>query len=120
MFKDKLGKPVGRDVLLQRMREHIFTVVGRYKGRIKGWDVLNEALDEDGRLRQSPWLKIIGPDYIEKAFQFAHEADPQLELYYNDYSLENPKKRAGAVALIRKLKFEGITIHGVGLQGITV
>jgi endo-1,4-beta-xylanase len=118
VFQDSHGQPVSREVLLQRMRDHIFTVVGRYKGRIKGWDVVNEALAEDGSLsKDSRWLKIIGPDYIEKAFQFAHEADPEAELYYNDYSMENNPKRAGGLALIRKLKAEGIPITGVGLQG---
>lgn len=116
VFEDERGNPVSREVLLQRMREHIVTVVGRYKGRIKGWDVVNEALNEDGTLRQSPWLKIIGPDYIEQAFQFAHEADPQAQLHYNDYSLENEPKRNGAVALIKKLRAEGIPITAIGLQ----
>ena len=95
VFQDDHGNPVDRETLLARMREHIHTVVGRYKGRIAGWDVVNEALNEDGTLRQSPWLKIIGEDYIAKAFQFAHEADPKAELYYNDYSLENEAKRNG-------------------------
>ena len=99
------------------MRDHIHTVVGRYKGRIQSWDVVNEALNEDGTLRQSPWLKIIGEDYIEKAFQYAHEADPQAQLTYNDYSLENEAKRKGAVALIAKLKAEGVPVTSVGLQG---
>jgi len=85
VFKDRKGNKVGRDELLKRLHEHIQTVVGRYKGKIKGWDVVNEALSDDGTLRQSPWLKIIGKDYIDKAFQFAHEADPDAELYYNDY-----------------------------------
>lgn len=116
VFEDGRGNPVGRDTLLARMRDHIFTVVGRYKGRIKGWDVVNEALNEDGTLRASPWLRLIGPDYIEKAFEYAHEADPSAELYYNDYSLENGPKRAGAVALIRKLRAEGVPVTGVGLQ----
>jgi len=117
VFQDKHGQPVCRKVLLQRLRDHIFTVVGRYKGRIKGWDVVNEALDENGGLRPSLWLKIIGPDFIEKAFQFAHEADPQAELYYNDYALENPAKRTGAVTLIHKLKSKGVFLTGVGVQG---
>jgi endo-1,4-beta-xylanase len=111
------GKPVSREVLLERMRTHINTVVGRYKGRIKGWDVVNEALNEDGSLRRSPWLKIIGPDYIQKAFEFAHEADPAAELYYNDYSIENERKRRGAVKLVKRLQAAGVKITGIGIQG---
>lgn len=106
-----------REALLKRMRDHILTVVGRYKGRINGWDVVNEALDENGKLRQSPWLRIIGEDYIAKAFEYAHEADPKAELYYNDYALENEAKRKGAIELIRKLKAQGVPIAAVGLQG---
>ena len=117
VFEDGKGNLVDRDTLLGRMRDHIQTVVGRYKGRIKGWDVVNEAVNADGTLRQSKWLKIIGEDYIAKAFQYAHEADPQAELYYNDYSLENEPKRIGAVQLIKKLKAQGVPITGVGLQG---
>ena len=117
VFEDKTGKPVSRDELLKRLREHISAVVGRYKGRIKGWDVVNEALNEDGSLRQSPWLKIIGEDYIAKAFEYAHAADPSAELYYNDYSLENEPKRRGAIALIKKLRAQGVKITAVGLQG---
>ncbi len=116
VFEDKDGKAVSRKVLLQRMREHIQKVVGRYKGRINGWDVVNEALNEDGTLRQSPWMKIIGEDYIEKAFRYAHEADPKAQLYYNDYSVENEAKRKGALALVKKLKEQGVPITGVGLQ----
>ncbi|MBS1793195.1 MAG: endo-1,4-beta-xylanase [Acidobacteria bacterium] len=117
VFEDAPGKPVGRDELLKRMREHIMTVVGRYQGKIGGWDVVNEALDEDGNLRQSPWLKIIGEDYIAKAFEFAHEADPKAQLYYNDYSLENDAKRRGAVALVKKLRDRKIFVSGIGTQG---
>jgi len=117
VFQDDKGEPLTRDALLERMHEHIRAVVGRYKGRIAGWDVVNEALNEDGTMRQSPWYKIIGDDYLLKAFQFAHEADPQAELYYNDYSLENDAKRKGAVELIRKLKNGGAAITAVGLQG---
>lgn len=116
VFEDNNAQPASRKVLLERMRHHIHTVVGRYKGRISGWDVVNEALNDDGTLRQSPWLKIIGDDYIEKAFRYAHEADPQAQLYYNDYSLENEAKRKGALALASTLKAKGVPITGVGLQ----
>jgi len=116
VFEDDKGNPLTREVLLDRMRDHISKVVGRFKGRIKGWDVVNEALNEDGTLRQSSWMKIIGEDYIEKAFRFAHEADPDAQLYYNDYSLENEAKRKGAIALVSKLIADGVPISGVGLQ----
>jgi len=117
VFEDDKGKMVDRATLLSRLRDHIQTVVGRYKGKIRGWDVVNEALNADGSMRQSNWLKIIGDDYVAKAFEFTHQADPQAELYYNDYSLENEPKRNGAVKLIEKLKLQGIPIAGVGLQG---
>jgi endo-1,4-beta-xylanase len=117
VFQDDQGNPVDRDTLLARMHDHISTVVGRYKEKIGGWDVVNEALNEDGTLRESPWKKIIGEDYLLKAYQFAHEADPQAELYYNDYSLENAPKQNGAMALIKKLQAQGVHIAGVGLQG---
>ncbi len=116
VFEDDQGKPLTREALLDRMHDHIRTVVGRYKGRINGWDVVNEALNEDDTMRQSPWYRIIGEDYLVKAFQFAHEADPRAELYYNDYSLENEAKRKGAVELIRKLKAGGAAVTAIGLQ----
>ena len=106
-----------RDTLLARMREHITTVVGRYRGRIHGWDVVNEALEEDGTLRRTPWLQAIGEDYIAKAFEFAREADPQAELYYNDYNLWKPAKRAGALRSATELRSRGLRIDGVGEQG---
>ena len=116
VFEDDQGNPVDRDTLLSRMRAHIFTVVGRYRGKIGGWDVVNEALNEDGTLRESPWRKIIGDDYLVKAYQFAHAADPQAELYYNDYSLENLPKRNGAIALIKQLQAAGVHLTAIGLQ----
>jgi endo-1,4-beta-xylanase len=116
VFQDAQGQPLTRDALLARMKDHIATVVGRYKGRIKGWDVVNEALNEDGTLRQTPWMKIIGPDYIAKAFQFAHEADPAAELYYNDYNLDYAAKRDGAVRLIKSLLDQGIPVKAIGSQ----
>jgi endo-1,4-beta-xylanase len=117
VFQDDKGEPLTREALLERMHDHIRTVVGRYKGRIGGWDVVNEALNEDGSMRQSQWYKTIGDDFILKAFQFAHEADPQAELYYNDYNLEKEPKRKGAVELIKKLKATGEAVTAVGLQG---
>ena len=116
VFQDSRGNPVGRDTLLARMRDHIHTVVERYRGRIRAWDVVNEALNDDGTLRPTPWLTIIGEDYVARAFEFAHEADPAAELYYNDYALENAPKRRGAVELVRRLRGEGVPIAGVGLQ----
>jgi endo-1,4-beta-xylanase len=117
VFEDEKGHPLTREALLKRMHDHIFAVVGRYKGRIASWDVVNEALNDDGSLRQSKWLKIIGEDFIVKAFQYAHEADPQAELNYNDYSLENEPKRNGAIALVKKLQAQGIPVAVVGVQG---
>jgi endo-1,4-beta-xylanase len=117
VFQDDQGKPLTRDALLKRMHDHIFTVVGRYKGRIQSWDVVNEALNEDGTLRKSKWQQIIGDDFIAKAFEYAHEADPQAELTYNDYSLEDEAKLKGALALVARLKAEGIPITTVGIQG---
>ncbi|HEX7026196.1 MAG TPA: endo-1,4-beta-xylanase, partial [Gammaproteobacteria bacterium] len=117
VFENENGQPADRDALLRRMKDHIQTVVGRYKGRIQAWDVVNEALDEDGSLRKSPWYNIIGEDYVELAFQYAHEADPGAALYYNDYSLESSAKRAGAIRLIKSLQAKGIPVAAVGTQG---
>jgi len=116
VFEDDEGNPVTRDVLLARLRDHIMTVAGRYRGQVVGWDVVNEALNEDGTLRDSPWRRIIGDDYIVKAFEYAREADPGAELYYNDYYIENPDKRAGALTIVRQLKSAGARIDGVGIQ----
>jgi endo-1,4-beta-xylanase len=117
VFRNDKGELVDRDTLLKRMREHIHAVVGRYKGRIKGWDVVNEAVYPDGTIRATNhWYHIIGEDFIAKAFQFAHEADPQAELYYNDFALEDKPKRDGVIAIIRKLQAQKIPIHAVGSQ----
>lgn len=116
VFENENGDPVSRDTLLRRMRDHIHTVVNRYEDRVEAWDVVNEALAEDGSLRESPWLNIIGEDYIAKAFQYAREADPDAELYYNDYSLTHPPKREGAVRLVKTLLDQGIDVTGIGAQ----
>lgn len=113
------GPRASREELLQRMREHIHTVVGRYKGKIKAWDVVNEAL-VDGQstnvLRNSLWLEIIGPDFIAKAFEYAHEADPAAILRYNDYGLENAAKRKKLITLIKSLQAQKVPVHAIGSQ----
>jgi endo-1,4-beta-xylanase len=116
-FTDAEGNDVTREVLIERMRNHIHTIVGHYKGRIKGWDVVNEAIMEDGSWRQSKFYTIIGPDFIDLAFQFAHEADPDVELYYNDYNEWYPGKVAEIVKMIKRFKEKGIRIDAIGLQG---
>ena len=114
---DDKGKNVSPEVLKQRMKTHIQTVVGRYKGKIKGWDVVNEAIMEDGSYRKSKFYEILGEEFIPLAFQYAHEADPDAELYYNDYGMDVPGRREGVVKLVRSLKEKGLRIDAVGMQG---
>ena len=116
MFTDETGKNVSRETLIGRMYSHIMTVVTRYRGKIKGWDVVNEAFEDDGSYRKTPYYNIIGPEYLALAFQFAHEADPNAELYYNDYSMSKPGKREAVCQLVRQLKAKGIRIDAVGMQ----
>jgi endo-1,4-beta-xylanase len=126
-FRGVEGKPLDRETALARIKEHINTVVGRYKGRIKGWDVVNEAIDDNGKLRSGavgppgrrgePWHAAIGDDYIEQAFRFAHEADPDAELYYNDFNEWYPAKIEAIAALVKSLQAKGVRIDGLGLQG---
>jgi len=99
------------------MKDHITTIVSKYKGRINSWDVVNEALNEDGTLRKSVFLNTLGEKYLVDAFKLAEKADPKAKLYYNDYNIEEPAKRAGAIALIKKIKAEGGKVDGVGIQG---
>lgn len=115
-FTGSDGKEVSREVLLERMKKHIYTVVGRYKGKIKGWDVVNEAIEDDGSFRKSKFYRILGEDFIKYAFQYAHEADPDCELYYNDYSEAIPAKRDGIAAMVKKLKDQGVRIDAIGMQ----
>jgi endo-1,4-beta-xylanase len=118
IFRDAEGKQVSKEVLLQRMKDHITTVVTRYKGKIYAWDVVNEVIaDDSGFYRNSPWYQICGEDFIIKAFQWAHEADPDALLFYNDYNTENPKKREKIYTMVKKLVDAKVPIHGVGLQG---
>lgn len=117
-FEDN-GVPAGRELCLARMRSHIATMVGRYRGRVYSYDVVNEALSPDDAeyLRPNQWLAAIGPDYVVEAFRAAAQADPGARLYYNDYGIESPAKRAKAIRLIREIRAAGVPVHGVGIQG---
>ncbi len=109
----------------QRMKDHIRTLVGRYKGKIRGWDVVNEAIGDGGNtetaqtehLRNSSWMRTVGPEFLTLAFQFAHEADPDAKLYYNDYGIETGPKHGSSMVLLKRLIKDGVPIYGVGIQG---
>lgn len=113
---DEKGNLVKPEILKQRMKHHITTVVTRYKGKIHGWDVVNEAIEGDGSWRNSDFYKILGEEFIPLAFQYAHEADPDVELYYNDYGMDMEGRRNRVVELIRTLKSRGLRIDAVGMQ----
>ncbi|MEO8884596.1 MAG: endo-1,4-beta-xylanase, partial [Mucilaginibacter sp.] len=121
MFKGPDGKPASKELLLQRLKDHIFTVVNHYKGKIYAWDVVNEAVDDSADstsiYRKSNWYTTFGgPEFIDAAFRFAHEADPKAKLYYNDYSSESPNKHRKIYKLLKRLKDNGVPIDGVGFQ----
>ena len=113
---DADGNLIDQETLKARIKQHISTVVGRYKGRIKGWDVVNEAIMEDGSWRNSPFYQIMGWEFIPWAFQCAQEADPDLELYYNDYSMHEPAKLETAIRMVKTLQERGIRIDALGFQ----
>jgi GH35 family endo-1,4-beta-xylanase len=113
------GAPtVSKAVLLQRLHDHIDAVVGRYKGKVYAWDVVNEAIADDSTqfLRNSPWYQVCGEDFIKEAFIYAHAADPDAQLFYNDYNTERPEKRERVYRLLKDLVDAGVPITGVGLQ----
>lgn len=110
------GELVDSATLKQRMRDHIHTVVGRYKGRVKGWDVVNEAIVEDGSFRKTPFYEILGEEFIPLAFQYAHEADPDAELYYNDYGMNVEGRRNTVVRVVNEMKNRGLRVDGIGMQ----
>lgn len=118
-FKDATGNTVSKEVLLARLKEHITTVVSHFKGKVYAWDVVNEAIDDNDAktFRETDWYKICGEEYIAKSFQWAHEADPDALLFYNDYNTEFPGKRDKVYNLVKKLKDAGVPINGIGLQG---
>lgn len=117
LFRRPDGKLVSKEILLGRLQNHINTVVSRYKGKIYAWDVVNEVIaDDSANFRKSPLYEIAGEEFIEKAFQFAHQADPKAILFYNDYNTENPVKREKICLMLKKLLARGVPIHGIGLQ----
>ena len=117
VFQDADGNPASRELLLERMQAHIESVVGRYKGKVPSWDVVNEGVNEDGSIRDNIWRQLIGDDYMEKAFEFAQAADPDAILFYNDYNMFAPGRRKGTIALVERLRANGIEKLGIGLQG---
>jgi endo-1,4-beta-xylanase len=118
MFRGKDGKPLPREDALRNLKSHIDAVVGHCKGKVVGWDVVNEAISDakDQYLRDTPARRAIGDDYIKKAFEFAHAADPGAELYYNDYSNERGEKLEKTVRLVRDLKAAGVHLDAIGIQ----
>lgn len=118
MWTGRDGKPAGREVVLARLKSHIETVVGRYKGAVYAWDVVNEVIDADqpNCLRKDKWYAATGADYIEHAFRYAHAADPKARLYINDYSTEEPAKRQCLERIVKGLLARGVPVHGVGHQ----
>jgi endo-1,4-beta-xylanase len=121
LFEDQAGKPLAREKALSNLKRYINEVMHHYHGRIKAWNVVNEAIsDKDGEyLKDTPALRAIGDDYVEKVFEFAHTADPDVELYYNDYNIEQPDKLGKTVTLVRSLKANGVRIDAVAYKVIT-
>ena len=126
MFTDKKGKPVKKEVFYERLRDHIHTIMNRYKDVVYAWDVVNEAMADDGRhwpgqeqspYRQSRHYQLCGDEFIAKAFQFAREADPNVLLFYNDYSCVDEGKRERIYNMVKKMKDAGVPIDGIGMQG---
>lgn len=113
---DSEGRNVSAQTLKKRMRDHIRTVMGRYRGAVKGWDVVNEAIEWDGSWRKSKFYEILGEEFLYLAFRYAREADPSAELYYNDYGMDGKAKRERVVEIIKNLKSRGLRIDAVGMQ----
>lgn len=118
LFREADGSTVSRERLLQRLRDHIFAVAGRYRGQVHAWDVLNEAISDDPATfyTRTPFMEICGEDFIEKIFRWAHEADPEALLFYNDYRETDPVKRKKIIEMVNRLRDRGVPIHGIGLQ----
>ncbi len=117
LFVDESGKQISKSILLKRLENHISTLVDRYKGKIHSWDVVNESITPEDGYRKSKWLEIIGPEFMERAFHLAHEADPNCHLIYNDYNMTDKRRRDFVVELVKKYQKKGVPIHGIGMQG---
>ncbi len=116
VFKNKDGSYISKAELEKKQKAHITTLVERYKGKLAAWDVVNEAVGDDNKMRASHWYNIMGDDFLVNAFNLAHEVDPKAHLMYNDYNNERPEKRAATVDMITRLQKRGTPIHGVGMQ----
>lgn len=117
LFVDEEGNDVDREEMVERLEEHITTIMTRYKGKVHGYDVVNEAINDDGTMRESKFFQIIGPDWVEIAFKAAAKADPEAELYYNDYNLSNPVKSKAVYEMVKAMQAKGIKVDGIGMQG---
>lgn len=117
VFQNQQGYPIDSASLAHRMQHHIETVMGRYAGRIHAWDVVNEAFEDDGTWRNSPWFTILGEGFIEMAFRKAEQIDPEAVLIYNDYNVWKPEKRAAILAMAKNLRANGVKIDAIGMQG---
>lgn len=117
LFSDENGNRISREGLTKRMENHIQTLVERYKGKIHSWDVVNESIMPENDYRKSKWLEIMGPEFMEKAFYLAHEVDPGCKLIYNDYGMDDPKRKDFVVEMVKQYRKKGVPIHGIGMQG---
>jgi len=116
VFQDENGGRVDKTTLMKRMENHIVQLVGRYKGKVDAWDVVNEAITSDG-WRKTPWYEIAGPEFMERAFHVAHETDPGCQLLYNDYNMDNPSRRELVVKIMKDYLKRGVPVNGIGMQG---
>jgi endo-1,4-beta-xylanase len=116
VFKNKNGKYISKTALAKKQKEHITTIVDRYKGKLAAWDVINEAVGDDNKMRASHWYNIMGDDFLFNAFNLAHETDPKAHLKYNDYNNERPEKRQATIDMLKRLKKRGAPMHGLGMQ----
>lgn len=116
VFKNKDGSYISKEELAKKQKEHISTLVDRYKGKLAAWDVVNEAVGDDGKMRESHWYKIMGDDFLANAFNLAHEADPKAHLMYNDYNNERADKRQVTIDMLKRLQKRDVPIHGLGMQ----
>lgn len=116
VFKNADGSYISKAALQKKMEQHISTLAGRYKGKLAAWDVVNEAVGDDNKMRESHWYNIMGEDFIYNAFALAHEVDNKAHLMYNDYNNEQPEKREATLAMLKRLQKRGAPIHGLGIQ----